>query len=33
MLAGFPHLYYYGAPEVPGAFLTACEAYKREKKG
>ncbi|MBQ8305556.1 MAG: cobyrinate a,c-diamide synthase [Blautia sp.] len=32
MLAGFPHLYYYGAPEVPAAFLKACEAYGLEKK-
>lgn len=32
MLAGFPHLYYYGAPEVPKAFLGACEAYRLEKK-
>lgn len=24
MLAGFPHLYYYGAPEVAAGFLSAC---------
>jgi cobyrinic acid a,c-diamide synthase len=27
LLAGFPHLYYYGNPGVPRAFLEQCEAY------
>ena len=29
MLAGFPHLYYYGNPEIPRWFLENCLAYKR----
>ncbi|HIZ21837.1 MAG TPA: cobyrinate a,c-diamide synthase [Candidatus Blautia faecigallinarum] len=36
LMAGFPHLYYYAAPKVPRAFLTACAAYKqnlRKKAG
>lgn len=28
MLAGFPHLYYYGNPQVAAAFLEKCEKYK-----
>lgn len=28
MLAGFPHLYYYGNPRIPEAFLQCCSAYK-----
>ena len=31
MLAGFPHLYYYGNPEVPKAFLKKCLAYKKQR--
>ena len=27
MLAGFPHLYYYGNPQVAAAFLRKCEKY------
>ena len=27
MLAGFPHLYYYGNPKVPEAFLKECMKY------
>lgn len=27
MLAGFPHLYYYGNPKVPEAFLRECMKY------
>ena len=27
LMAGFPHLYYYGAPALPKAFLSACERY------
>ena len=33
MLAGFPHLYYYGNPEVPKAFLKKCLAYKKQPPG
>ena len=32
MLVGFPHLYYYGNPKVPEAFLRQCAAYKNRKK-
>ena len=31
MMAGFPHLYYYGNPEVPRAFLEKCLAYKKQR--
>ena len=31
MLAGFPHLYYYGNPEVPKAFLKKCLAYNKQR--
>ena len=31
MLAGCPHLYYYGNPEVPKAFLKKCLAYKKQR--
>ena len=31
MLAGFPHLYYYGNPKVPMAFLEKCLAYKKQR--
>ena len=31
MLAGFPHLYYYGNPEVPKAFLKKGLAYKKQR--
>ena len=31
ILAGFPHLYYYGNPEVPKAFLKKCLAYKKQR--
>ena len=31
MLAGFPHLYYYGNSEVPKAFLKKCLAYKKQR--
>ena len=31
MLAGFPHLYYYGNPEVPKAFLEKCLEYKKQR--
>ena len=29
MMAGFPHLYYFGNPSVPKAFLTKCLEYKK----
>ena len=32
MLAGFPHLYYYGNPKVPAAFLRQC-ALRRNTAG
>lgn len=32
MAAGFPHIYYYGNPEFPKAFLKACEKYQRERR-
>ena len=31
MLAGFPHLYYYGNPKVPEAFLRACMTYNSRR--
>lgn len=31
MVAGFPHLYYYGNPCVPRAFLRKCLEYKKEQ--
>lgn len=32
MLAGFPHFYYYGNPELPMAFLDRCRTYRQQKK-
>ena len=32
MMAGFPHLYYYGNPRVPRDFLRNCLAYKKERE-
>ena len=32
LLAGFPHLYYYGNPCVPQTFLKKCLEYKRSRK-
>ena len=32
LLAGFPHLYYFGNPKVPRRFLMQCEAYKKERE-
>ena len=32
LMAGFPHLYYYGNPKVPRAFLMQCERYQDERK-
>lgn len=31
MMAGFPHLYYYGNPCIPRAFLKKCLEYKAER--
>ena len=31
LMAGFPHLYYYGNPSVPKAFLETCLKYKYNK--
>ena len=31
MMAGFPHLYYYGNPKVPRAFLEKCLTYKKQR--
>lgn len=33
LLAGFPHLYYYGNPRVPQAFLKKCLEYQKERTG
>lgn len=33
MLAGFPHLYYYGNQKVPEAFLKKCLEYKKQRRG
>lgn len=33
LLAGFPHLYYYGNPEVAKAFLLSCLRLKRDSRG
>lgn len=32
LMAGFPHLYYYGNPKVPKLFLEHCLEYKRERE-
>ena len=32
MMAGFPHLYYYGNPKVPVRFLTDALEYKKERR-
>lgn len=32
MMAGFPHLYYYGNPRVPREFLRNCLTYKKERE-
>lgn len=32
-MLGFPHLYYYGNPLVPQAFLEKCLEYKKTKEG
>lgn len=31
LMAGFPHLYYYGNPKVAGAFLKQCEVFRSER--
>lgn len=32
LMAGFPHLYYYGNPEVPARFLSNAQDYKKERR-
>ncbi len=32
LIAGFPHLYYYGNPRIAARFLEGCTAYKKEKR-
>lgn len=32
LLAGFPHIHYYGNPKLPAAFLRACAEYKNKRK-
>ena len=32
LMAGFPHLYYYGNPEVPKAFLKQCLEYSEGRE-
>ena len=32
LLAGFPHFFYYGNPDLPKAFLMKCLEFKRERK-
>lgn len=29
LFAGFPHLYFYGNPSVPAAFVQACQKYRK----
>ena len=33
LIAGFPHLYYYGNPRLAQAFLEKCLEYKKERQG
>lgn len=33
LMAGFPHLHYYGNPALPKAFLEKCLEYKKERQG
>lgn len=33
MIAGFPHFYYYGNPDLPKAFLDCCRNFKRRQSG
>ena len=32
LMAGFPHLYYYGNPRVPARFLKNALEYKKERR-
>ncbi len=32
LLAGFPHLYYFGNPKIPEAFLKKCLEYKKLRR-
>jgi len=33
MLAGFPHLYYYGNPRIPQTFLGKCRRFRERRAG
>lgn len=33
LLAGFPHFYYYGNPEIPREFLENCRIYQEKRRG
>ena len=33
MVAGFPHFYYYGNPELPKAFMNCCRKFKTRQSG
>lgn len=33
LMAGYPHLYYYGNPRLAQAFLVQCLKYKKERQG
>ena len=32
LLAGYPHIYYYGNPQIPRAFLIKCLEYHNSKE-
>ena len=32
LLAGYPHIYYYGNPQIPRAFLMKCLEYHNSKE-
>ena len=31
LLAGYPHIYYYGNPQIPRAFLMKCLEYHNKE--
>lgn len=33
LMAGYPHLYYYGNPRIAQAFVVQCLKYKKERQG